>query len=83
MKMSSTIVNTLIDFGLEDDQADILAADFARMHDEARAEMSNLSRQIDALMAEFGALEERAKRMEAALAPETHPSVVPLHGVGK
>ena len=78
--MSSTIVNTLVGFGITEEHAGLIATDVAKTHDSLRAQMQAMSREIDKLMAEFHILEARAKAMEAALAEEgPHENIVPLH----
>ena len=82
--MSSTIVNTLVGFGLTEEHAGLIATDVAKTHDDMRARMNVMAREIDKMMNEFHELEERAKAMEAALAKEgPHENIVPIHGVSK
>jgi cell division protein FtsB len=80
-QMASTIVNTMAAFGLTESQATSVAAGVAQIHDALQAEMAQLSREIDKLVAEFHVLEARAKAMEAGLAEDgPHENIVPLHG---
>jgi len=79
--MSSTIVNTLIGFGLAPDDAVKISGEVSVILDELRTEMNKLSRDIDLMVAEFHAYEARMKALESALAEEgPHENIVPLHG---
>jgi hypothetical protein len=80
--MTSTIVNTLMGFGLDSEEAVDIASGVGVILDKSIGERNELSSEIETLMRRYEALDAKVKRLEAALAAEETDTVVPFHGLG-